>query len=70
VKALSTKDNDENKSWLLATIIMTTIALAIFFVQHFITQVFDLAVEISVFYIPAMLLVAICLKRYLTKPTN
>jgi hypothetical protein len=70
VKALSTKDNDENRSWLLATIIMIIIALTMFFVQHFITQVFDLAVEISVFYIPAMLLVAICVKRYLSKSLN
>jgi hypothetical protein len=70
VKALSTKDNDENRGWLLATIIMAIMALTMFFIQHFITQVFDLAVEVSVFYIPAMLLITICLKRYLSKPSN
>jgi positive regulator of sigma E activity len=60
-------NNIENRSWLLATIIMALIALAMFFVQHFVVQIFDTAVEISVFYIPAILLVAFYLSRHFLK---
>jgi uncharacterized membrane protein len=60
---LSQNSKAESTSWLLATIIMALIALTIFFVQHFVTQIFDTAVEISIFYIPAAVLVVLYLKR-------
>jgi positive regulator of sigma E activity len=53
---LSKNDEIERKSWLFATIIMALLAISVFFVQHFITQIFDFTVEISVFYVPALLL--------------
>jgi len=58
----------ESKSWLYATIIITTLALAIFFIQHFVVQLFDFAVEISVFYIPAVALIVFYLWRQFKSP--
>jgi hypothetical protein len=58
----------ESKSWLYATIIMTMLALVTFFVQHFAVQLFDSAVEISVFYIPAVALTVFCLWRHFKSP--
>ncbi len=54
----------ENKSWLYATIIMVFLALVMFFVQHFVIQLFDLTVEITVFDIPALLLIAFYVWRH------
>jgi positive regulator of sigma E activity len=54
----------ESRSWLFATIIMVLLALVMFIVQHFLVQLFDFAVEVSVFYIPAFALVVFILWRH------
>jgi hypothetical protein len=54
----------EGKSWLYATITMAVMALVVFFVQHFVVQLFDFAVEVSVFYVPAFALVVFYLWRH------
>ncbi|MGF3500544.1 MAG: hypothetical protein ACQXXH_04555 [Candidatus Bathyarchaeia archaeon] len=60
----------ESQSLLLATIIMVLIAIVIFFVQHFLVQVFDTAVEFFIFYIPATMLVMLYLKHKLRKSSR
>ena len=68
---MSTNSSDvENRSWLFAAVIMALVALAMFFVQHFVVQVFDVAVEISVFYIPAIALVIFYLSRRLLQKSS
>jgi len=69
VKLLS-QETVESQSLLLATIIMVLIAIVIFFVQHFLVQVFDAAVEFSIFYIPATMLVMLYLKHKLRKSSR
>jgi len=60
----------ESLSWLIATVIMALVAFTIFFVQCFVAQVFDTAIEVSIFYIPAIVLLIIFLKRKLQKPSH
>jgi len=52
---------EELKTWYIATLIMVTLAAAVFLVQRFVGQLFDVAVEVFIFYIPTFTIVALLL---------
>jgi len=56
----------EERSWLNAMIIMVTLSLAVMLIQGVIGRKFDVAFEVCIFHIPALILVAIYvwLKRF------
>lgn len=54
----------EKKSWLYATIVMTSFAFVMFVVQHFVVQLFDVTVEVTLFYIPAAAIIVFYLWRH------
>jgi len=58
---LPTLSRDELKTWRIATFVMVTLAAAVFLVQRFIGQFFDLVFEVCIFYIPAFTIVALLL---------
>jgi len=53
----------ENKSWLYSALIVTVLAFAVFFVQHFVIQLFDPTVEIMIFYVPAAAIILVYVWR-------
>jgi len=47
----------EFKTWWLATFFIVMVAVAVFCVQRFVTQIFDVAFEICIFHVPAVAIV-------------
>ena len=47
----------ELETWRLATIVLVLLAAIMFLFQHFIVRFFDIAFEIFIFYVPALLIV-------------
>jgi len=54
-------NQEELKTWRLATLILVTLAAAVFLVQHFVVQVFDVVFEFCIFYIPTFTIVGLLL---------
>jgi len=52
---------NELKTWRLATVILVLLAASVFFTQRFIGRFFDIAFEISIFYVPAFVIVVLFL---------
>jgi len=48
---------DELKTWRIATFIVAMVAVAVFCVQRFVTQIFDIVFEICIFHVPAVAIV-------------
>jgi len=48
---------DELYTWRVATFILAMVAVAVFCVQRFVTQVFDVAFEVCIFHVPAVAIV-------------
>jgi len=55
------KNQEELKTWRLATIVMVTLAAAVFLVQRFVGQLFDVVFEVCIFYIPTFTIAALLL---------
>jgi hypothetical protein len=47
----------ELKTWRVATFVVGMLAVAVFCIQRFVTQIFDIAFEICIFYVPAVTVV-------------
>jgi len=47
----------ELKTWWVATLLIAIVAVAVFCVQRFVTQIFDVAFEICIFHVPAVAIV-------------
>jgi uncharacterized membrane protein len=58
--SLPTKQ-EELKAWRIATVVLVALAAVVFLIQHFVGQVFDVVLEVCVFYIPALAIVALFL---------
>jgi len=57
---------DELRTWRLATFVVVVLAVAVFCVQRFVTQIFDVAFEVCIFHVPAIAIVIyvfVCLGR-------
>jgi len=57
---------DELATWRVATFVVVMLAVVVFCVQRFVTQVFDVAFEVCIFHVPAVVIVIyvfICLGR-------
>lgn len=48
------RHENELNSWRVATVGMVLLAALAFFIQHFVARSFDVALEICIFYIPAV----------------
>ena len=48
---------DELDTWRVATFVVVMLAVGVFCVQRFVTQVFDVAFEVCVFHVPAVAVV-------------
>ena len=48
---------DELDTWRVATFVVAMLAVAVFCVQRFVTQIFDVAFEICIFHVPAVAIV-------------
>jgi len=48
---------DELDTWRVATFVVVMLAVGVFCVQRFVTQVFDVAFEVCVFHVPAVAIV-------------
>jgi len=55
------RNKNELKTWRLAAFFLVLIAASVFFIQRFIGQVFDIAFEVCIFYIPAFAIVVLFL---------
>jgi hypothetical protein len=56
----------ELRAWRFAMFVVVMLAVGVFCVQRFVTQVFDVAFEICIFHVPAVAIVVfvfICLGR-------
>ena len=47
----------ELKTWWVATFLIAMVAVAVFCVQRFVTQIFDVAFEVCIFHVPAVAIV-------------
>ena len=47
----------ELKTWRVGTLALAMLAIAIFCIQRFVTQIFDVAFEICIFYIPTVTII-------------
>lgn len=54
-------NQEELKTWRLATLIMLTLAAAVFIIQRFVVQLFDVVFEFCIFYIPTFTIVGLLL---------
>jgi len=54
-------NQEELKTWRIATLVMVTLAAAVFLVQRFVVQFFDVVFEICIFYIPTFTIVGLWL---------
>ena len=56
----------ELRAWCVASFVLAMLAVGVFCVQRFVTQIFDVAFEICIFHVPAIAIVIyvfICLGR-------
>ena len=56
----------ELRAWRVAFFVVVVLAVAVFCVQRFVTQIFDVAFEVCIFHVPAVAIVVfvfICLGR-------
>jgi len=61
-------NQEELKTWRTATLIMVTLAAAVFLVQRFVVYLFDVVFEVCIFYIPTFAIVGLLL--YFRKKSN
>jgi len=54
-------NQEELKTWRIATLVMVTLAAAVFLVQRFVVQLFDVVLEVCIFYIPTFTIVGLWL---------
>jgi len=54
-------NQEELKTWHIATLVMVSLAAAVFLVQRFVGQFFDLVFEVCIFYIPTFTIVGLWL---------
>jgi len=54
-------NEDELKTWRLASVVLILLAATVFFTQRLIGQLFDIVFEIFIFYIPAFAIVVLFL---------
>ena len=47
----------ELETWRMATFVIGMLAIAVFIIQHFVTHIFDIAFEICIFYVPAVMII-------------
>lgn len=47
----------ELDTWRLATFVVGMLAIAVFCIQRFVAQIFDVAFEICIFYVPAVMII-------------
>jgi len=47
----------ELKTWRVATFVVGMLAVAVFCIQRFVTQIFDTSFEICIFYVPAVMII-------------
>ena len=65
-KGVLTRHVDELDTWRVATFVVAMLAVAVFCVQRFVTQIFDVAFEVCIFHVPAVAIVIyvfVCLGR-------
>jgi len=55
------KNENELNAWRLATVVLVLLAAVVFITQRFVVRFFDIALEICVFYIPAVTVVVLFL---------
>jgi hypothetical protein len=58
---ITLKNENELGAWRLATAVLVLLAVLMFIIQHFVVRFFDVALEISAFYIPAVSVVILFL---------
>ena len=56
VNEIMPKAIDELKTWRVATFVMVVLAVSVFYIQRFVTQIFDVAFEICIFHVPTMVI--------------
>jgi len=54
-------NQEELRTWRIATLIMVTLAAVVFLVQRFVDQIFDVIFEVCIFYIPTFTIVTLLL---------
>jgi len=54
-------NQEELKTWRIATLVMVALAATVFLVQHFVVQLFDVVFEVCIFYIPTFTIVGLLL---------
>jgi len=54
-------NKEELRTWYIATLVMVTLAAAVFLVQRFVGQFFDVVFEVCIFYIPTFTIVGLLL---------
>jgi len=55
------KNENELNAWRLATVVLVLLAAVVFITQRFVVRFFDIALEICVFYLPAVSVVVLFL---------
>jgi len=61
-EGISVPTNQEDlKTWRIATLIMVTLAATVFLVQRFVGQFFDVVFEVCIFYVPTFTIVGLLL---------
>jgi len=55
---------DELKTWRVATFVLAILAVVVFCVQRFVAQIFDVAFEICMFYVPALTVIVYAFHLY------
>ena len=48
---------DELATWRVATFVVVMLAVVVFCVQRFVTQIFDVAFEVCIFHVPAVAII-------------
>jgi len=61
-------NKEELKTWHIATLIMVALSTAVFVVQRFVGQIFDIVFEVCIFYISTFMIVGLLL--YLRAKSN
>jgi len=54
-------NQEELKTWRIATLVMVALAATVFLVQRFVVQLFDVVFEVCIFYIPTFTIVGLLL---------